>query len=82
MGARLAAQGGGGDLAQQCCHLHVRIAGLDEVEHRGRRGQVAPAESHAELGAVRHADEATPWRSATSATMSRMICVRSKSLGV
>ena len=55
--ARLAAQGGGGDLAQQRRHLLVGVAGLDEVEHRGRRRQVAVAQPHAELGA-RHADEA------------------------
>ena len=55
-------------------------AALDEVEDRGRRGQVTVAQPAAELGAV-HAPAATPWRSATSATMSRMIRVMSKSLG-
>ena len=87
--ARLAAQGGGGDLAQQRSHLLVRAAGLDEVEHRGRRSQVAVAQASPQRRRRRrHADalasrrSLAPWRSATSATMSRMIRVRSKSFGV
>ena len=55
---------------------------LDEVQHGGRRGEVAVAQSPAELVTRAHALAATPWRSATSATMSFMIAVRSKSLGV
>ena len=60
----------------------VRSPALHEVEHGRRGGQVAVAEAAAERLAGAHALAATPWRSATSATMSFMIAVRSKSLGV
>ena len=37
--------------------LLVGVARLDEVEHRGRGGQVAVAQPRAELGGARHADD-------------------------
>ena len=60
-------------------------APLDQVEDGGRGADVALAQAAAELrGRGRHyADAAaTPLRSATSSTMSRMMRLRSKSFGV
>ena len=93
---RLAAEGGGGDRLQQRLDVLAlsERAALDEVQDRRRRAEVALAQALAEVVAGRgHAADAstgaqasaaapTPLRSATSATMSRMMRVRSKSLGV
>jgi hypothetical protein len=86
MPGRLGAEHGGGDLAQQRRDVVGLGARLDEVQHGGRRAQVTLAQAPPEVGArARHGQAlaaATPPRSPTSATMSRMIFVRSKSLGV
>ena len=85
---RLAAERGGGDRGQQLGDRRPRRRRrvLDEVQH-GRGGrEVALAQAGAERcsvhGQAQAGAAATPLTSATSATMSRMMPVRSKSLGV
>ena len=88
---RLAAERGGGDRAQQRGDLRAvaGVAALDEVQHGRARPRRSPlAQARAERSrrprlssAAGRGAAATPLRSATSATMSRMMRVMSKSFG-
>ncbi|MCW3009994.1 MAG: hypothetical protein JWO90_398, partial [Solirubrobacterales bacterium] len=80
-------RGGRDRLEQRGALLARRVRTvLDEVQDRGRGGEVPVAQARGELRAAgeAQADAAapTPLASATTETMSAMIRVRSKSFGV
>ena len=76
--------------APAACSRASGRAALDQVERRGSSGEVTVAQAPAELAAVCQGARAaqaptavsTPWRSATSPMMSRIIPFRFQSLGV
>ena len=92
VGGRLVAKRGGGYFGEERLGLPARVRGaaFDQVERRGGGGEVTVAQALAELAAVGRGAGvgqaptalSTPWRSATSSMMSRIIPLRFQSLGV
>ena len=88
---RLAAERGGGDRGQQRRGLLARLrrrgsrAGSAPPARRSGRARAGARRARGRRGAarvVKRRGASTPWRAATSATMSRIIRFRSQSLGV